>query len=212
MKISALFAVFLLFFLPSQAIGQQEKKNIKLLEGEVLTADSLKPILNAHIISKFNAWGTISGYDGKFKLYVALYDSVLITSIGYRPIILFIDDTSSVHLKGYPVLMKKDTVLINEIIIRGYWDYRTFKQLIINMEPMDLDNFYQVTDGINKELESTTAYRGIKGPIQSLYDRFNKNERLERKLVKNRQDYNQLMMQMGRFQDTIPAIPEHMRE
>lgn len=212
MKISGLFAVFLLFFSPAQTLGQQVKREIKLLEGEVLTADSLNPILNAHIISKYNAWGTISDYDGKFNLYVCLYDSILITSIGYRPIILFIDDTSSVHLKDYPVLMQKDTVLINEIIIRGYWDYRTFKQLIINMEPLDLGNFYEITDGIDKELEFNPAYRGIKGPIQSLYDRFNKNERLERKLVKNRQDYNRLMIEMGRLQDTIPAIPEHMQE
>jgi hypothetical protein len=207
-----LFAVFLLFFSPYQAIAQQQKRDIKLLEGIVLTADSLQPILNAHIISKLNYWGTISDYDGKFKLYISMYDSILITSIGFRPIILYVDDTSSRNLRGFPVLMQKDTVLINEIIIRGYWDYRTFKQLIINMEPMDLGHFYEITDGINKELQFNPAYKGIKGPIQALYDRFNKNERLERKLIKNRQDYNQLMMQMGRIQDTIPAIPEHMRE
>jgi len=212
LKISALFAVFLLFFSPCKAIAQHQKKDIKLLEGIVLTADSLQPILNAHVISRLNSWGTISDYDGKFKLYISLHDSILITSIGYRPIILFVDDTSSRNLKDFPVLMQKDTVLINEIIIRGYWDYRTFKQLIINMEPMDLGNFYDITDGIYKELQFNPAYKGIKGPIQALYDRFNKNERLERKLIKNRQDYNELMLKMGRIQDTIPAIPEHMRE
>lgn len=212
LEINAMIAVFFIFFSGFKAVGQQEKKDLKLLEGNVLTADSLKPILNAHIISKFNYWGTISDYEGKFKLHVSLYDSILITSIGYRPIILFIDDTLSKHLKDYPVLMQKDTVLINEIIIRGYWDYRTFKQLIINMEPLDLSNFYEITDGINKELEYNPAYQGIKGPIQALYDRFNKNERLERKLVKNRQEYNDIMIKMGRIYDTIPAIPEHMQE
>ena len=212
LKISGLFAVFLCGFLPNLANGQQETNVVKLLKGEVLTADSLNPIPNAHLISKNNRWGTISNEDGKFKLYVSLNDSVLITSIGYRPIILFIDDTSSQQLADYPVLMKNDTVLINEIIIRGYWDYRTFKQIIINMEPLDLGNFYDITEGIDKELEFNPAYKGIKGPIQALYDRFNKNERLERKLIRNRYEYNQMMIKMGRIKDTIPAIPEHMRQ
>jgi len=212
MKISGLFAVFLLLFLPSQVLAQQEESNLKLLNGEVLTADSLKPIMNAHLISKLNRWGTISDDEGKFKLYVSLHDSILITSIGYRPIILFIEDTLSKHLTGYPVLMQQDTVLINEIIVRGYWDYRTFKQLIINMEPIDLGSFYEITEGINQELQFNPAYSGIKGPIQVLYDRFNKNARLERKLIRNRYEYNQLMIKMGRIRDTIPAIPEHMRE
>ncbi|HEY9113651.1 MAG TPA: hypothetical protein VIN10_03070, partial [Bacteroidales bacterium] len=123
--ISFLFTIFLFVFSPFQAIGQHEKSTLKLLEGEVLTSDSLQPIWNAHLISKFNYWGTISDENGKFKLYVSLHDSVLITSIGYRPIILYIDDTSSSNLKNYPVLMQKDTVLINEIIIRGFWDYET---------------------------------------------------------------------------------------
>ena len=107
--------------------------------------------------------------------------------------------------------MQKDTVLINEIIVRGYWDYNTFKQIIINMEPLDLGNFYEISEGIDKELKFNPAYQGIKGPIQALYDRFNKNERLQRKLIKNREEYNELMIKMGRIQDTIPAIPEHMR-
>lgn len=201
-----------MFISVSSMMGQQTRKNLSLLEGIVLTADSLEPIHNAHIISKLNYWGTISDDNGNFKLQVSLHDSILITSIGFRPIILYIDDTLSQHLKGYPVLMQKDTVLINEIIIRGYWDYRTFKQLIINMEPLDLGNFYEITGGIDKELEYNPAYQGIKGPIQALYDRLNKNERLQRKLIRNRQDYNELMIKMGRVKDTIPAIPEHMRE
>ena len=201
-----------MFISVSDIMGQHEKKDLNLLEGIVLTADSLNPIHNAHIISKFNYWGTISDDAGKFRLYVSLHDSILITSIGFRPIILYIDDTLSKHLAGYPVLMQKDTVLINEIIIRGYWDYRTFKQLIINMEPLDLGNFYEITGDIHKELEYNPAYQGIKGPIQALYDRFNKNERLQRKLIRNRQEYNELMIQLGRIKDTIPAIPEHMRE
>lgn len=202
----------MLFACTVKVNGQQQKSNLKLLEGVILTADSLKPILNAHIISKLNLWGTISDENGKFNLLIRYHDSILITSIGYRPIILFIEDTLSKDLKNFPVLMKQDTVLINEVIIRGFWDYRTFKQLIINMEPLDMGNFYEVADGIKKELDYNPAYSGIKGPVQALFDQFNKNARLERKLLKNRQDYNRLMIQMGRIQDTIPAIPEHMQE
>jgi hypothetical protein len=50
------------------------------------------------------------------------------------------------------------------------------------------------------------------GPIQALYNQFNHIARLQRKLVRNREQYNELMRKMGRISDTIPAKPEHMQE
>lgn len=184
--------------------------SLLIMEGQVVSDDSLIPIPNVHIISKENRWGTISNDNGKYKMYVSPGDSVLFTSIGFSPLIIHIDDTLIKSARESYILMEKDTILINEVIIRAYWDYETFKQLIINMEPLDLSQFYpdwEDTELLYRPVTPTP----ISGPIQGLYNLLNKDARLQRKLVKNRKQYNQLMIQMGRPQDTIPVSPEHRR-
>jgi len=191
--------------------SQQVVDSLHILDAVILTSDSLIPVENAHVISKFNRWGTISNKQGRFKLYVQNSDSVLITSIGFSPLILQID--SSILLKDeiVNILLQKDTLTINEVVIRAYWDYPTMKRIVINMQPIDLSQFYPNWEG-TELLYMDPHPMSFKGPIQALYDAFNHSAILQRKLIKNRKEYNELMYQMGRYLDTIPAKPEHMQE
>ncbi len=182
--------------------------SLLILEGRIVSSDSLLPISNVHIISKENHWGTVANDNGQYKMYVSPGDSVLFTSIGFSPLIVFIDDTIIANASQSFILMEKDTVLINEVIIRAYWDYETFKQLIINMEPLDISQFYPEWEGTELLYKPTTP-RPFGGPIQGLYNLLNKDARLQRKLVKNRKQYNEIMIRMGRPEDTIPVMPEH---
>lgn len=191
--------------------AQQPDRNVVILDAVVLTGDSALPIPNTHIISKFNRIGTISDNHGRFKMYVDPYDSLLITSIGFSPLILYITDSIKALPHVVEIVLERDTLMINEVIIRAFFEYEVFKQMVINMKPIDMSQFYP--DWKDTEL----LYREIKpasfgGPIQALYDHFNHTARLERKLIRNREQYNELMLQMGRNQDTIPAKPEHMQE
>ena len=191
--------------------AQDIQDNLIVLEGQVLTGDSLLPMPNAHIISKFNSWGTISNNEGRFIMYVSPYDSILFTSIGFARKILFIDDSVMSTARNYKVMMMKDTISIHEIVIQAYWDYETFKHLIVTMEPLNLDSFYPEWTG------TELLYRDLRpapigGPVQALYNVFNRNARLQKKLLKNRKEYNKIMVQMGRPNDTIPTKPEHMQE
>jgi hypothetical protein len=77
------------------------------------------------------------------------------------------------------------------------------------MEPLDFD-YERINFEENLMLSLPTTGTGL-SPIQALYNRFNKNERLKRKLLKIRREYNELMMQMGRPNDTVPSKPEHMQ-
>lgn len=201
-----LFLVLLIEFpfLHAQTIPD----SLIILEGQVVSSDSLLPVPNVHIISKENHWGTISNDNGQYKMYVSPDDSVLFTSIGFSPLIVHVDDTIIANSRQSFVLMEKDTVLINEVVIRAYWDYETFKQLIIRMEPLDISQFYPDWEGTELLYRPTTP-TPIGGPIQGLYNLLNRDARLQRKLVKNRKQYNEIMMQMGRPEDTIPAKPEH---
>jgi len=206
--IRSLFALLFSVVAISSVYSQRSADSLWVLHGKVITSDSALPLHNAHILSKFNHWGTISNEEGEFKMWVSPGDSVMVSSIGFSPSILQID-SSVVANKPYNIEMGKDTVLINEIIIHAFWDYRTFKNLIVNMEPLNLDNFYPDWEGTELMYLEPRPF-AIKGPIQALYDVFNKSAQLRRQLIRNRKEYNQLMIQMGRPNDTIPEYPEHL--
>lgn len=207
------FLLAIMFFIgeAKSVFAQQVTDSLFILDAVILTNDSLLPIENAHVISKFNRWGTISNKQGRFKLYVKNSDSVLITSIGYSPLILQIDTSVLSKDSIFKIQLPKDTIAINEVIIRAYWDYKTMKQIVINMQPIDLSQFYPDWTG-TELLYMEPRPMSFKGPIQALYDAFNHSAILQRKLIRNRKEYNQLMYQMGRYLDTIPAKPEHMQE
>jgi len=204
---SGLFLVLACSIKPVQA--QEFSDSLFLLQGKILTSDSLLPIENAHIISKFNQWGTISDEKGEFAMLVDKNDSLLITSIGFGSVILFLNDSIQASRPPYQIYMAKDTIMMNEFIVHAFWDYTTFKQMIINMKPIDFD-FSRLDFEENLMLALPPGQVGI-SPVQAIYNRFNKDERLKRQLLKNRKKYNQLMIDMGRPQDTIPAKPEHMQ-
>ncbi|PLX11196.1 MAG: hypothetical protein C0598_08725 [Marinilabiliales bacterium] len=203
------YFLFLIILISSNLFSQKVNDSLLIFHAKIISADSSLPLHNAHVISKFNRWGTISNEDGEFKMLVSNDDSLLVSSIGYSPRFIHIDSSLIKYDQPYEIVMSKDTVMINEIVIHAFWDYRTFKQLIVNMEPLNLDNFYPNWEG-TELLYMDPRPLTIKGPIQALYDVFNRSAQLSRRLIKNRKEYNKLMMQMGRPNDTIPAYPEHM--
>ncbi|PLX05291.1 MAG: hypothetical protein C0595_00130 [Marinilabiliales bacterium] len=204
-----ILSLIFIIFISTNLFSQKINDSLLIFHARIVSSDSSQPLHNAHIISKFNRWGTISNDNGEFKMLVSNGDSLLISSIGYRPKVLRIDSSKVSFDEAYEIIMHKDTVLINEIVIHAFWDYRTFKQLIVNMEPLNLDNFYPDWEGTELLYRDPTPLT-FKGPIQALYDVFNQSAKLRRQLIKNRREYNKLMMQMGRPNDTIPAYPEHI--
>ncbi len=208
---SILLTLLISGFGAKNVLSQQLADSLYILDAVILTNDSLLPVENAHVISKFNRWGTISNEEGRFKLYVQDSDSVLITSMGFSSVIIEIDSLVLSYDGVIQIRLPKDTLSINEVVIRAYWDYKTMKQIVIDMQPIDLSQFYPNWEGTELLYLDPHPYT-IKGPIQALYDAFNRSARMQRQLVKNRKEYNKLMFMMGRYLDTIPAIPEHMQE
>lgn len=208
--IYSLVVVVLLSLGSIRGYAQPVSDSIRILDAVLLTSDSLLPVKNAHIISKFNRWGTISNREGRFMMYVSYHDSLLVTSIGFRPQIVRVDSNYFIDDSIIQIKLVKDTVSINEVVIRGFFDYETMKQIVVEMEPIDLTNFYPDWSG-TELLYRDPQPMSFKGPIQALYDVFNRSARLQRKLINNRKEYNRVMTQMGRAGDTIPAMPEHMQ-
>ena len=210
-KISFLWLTLVFLMFTNSILAQSETdKNLYTIDAVLLTTDSLLPVASAHIISKRMLWGNISNKDGRFKMLVDTRDTLMITSIGFGSKIFFVTDSVRNAPSPDTILMEKDTILINEVIIHAYWDYETFKRLIIEMPSMDISQFYPDMEADPLMYKEPGPYT-IGGPIQALYNVFNRSARLQRKLIRNRREYNTIMIQMGRPQDTIPAKPEHMQ-
>jgi len=208
---SFLWLMLLFLMFTNSLLAQNENdKNLYSLDAVLLTTDSLLPVVDAHIISKRMLWGNISNEDGRFKILVDPHDTLMITSIGFGSKIFFVTDSVRNAPSPDTILMEKDTILINEVIIHAYWDYETFKRLIIEMPSMEISQFYPDMDADPLMYKEPGPYT-IGGPIQALYNVFNRSARLQRKLIKNRRNYNKIMIQMGRPQDTIPSKPEHVQ-
>lgn len=189
---------------------EPHKDTLFTLDAQLVTSDSLLPIPDADIISKRKLWGNISNKDGRFKMDVDPNDTLMISSIGFSTLIYIINDSIRNIEPPVIITMNKDTILINEVVIHAFWDYETFKQKIIDMPSLNLDQFYPNMDENPLDYLQPGPYT-IGGPIQALYNMFNRSARLQRKLIRNRKEYNEIMIQMGRINDTIPAIPEHMQ-
>ncbi len=183
------------------------------VEGEIYTADSLLPIKNVHIISRLNRRGTISDEEGKFKLPARTIDTIMFSAIGFQRSIMAFDSTMTADGKTWKILLRKDTIWMDEVVVRSFYDWPTFKQLFVNMQPLKPVKL----DNIQDDLKDILLYMDpapmtIKGPIQALYDIFNDAARLQRRLQRNRRVYNEQLIKEGRYDELIPEEPEHERQ
>jgi len=190
--------------------GSAQAQEIREVHGRVLSADSLLPVPNVHIISKIARRGTISDRQGVFSYRGYGNDTILLSSIGYERRLFGVTDVLLDQPGGLLILLAKDTVLMDEIVVRAFYDWPTFKYLMVNMKPVKAFEIRDLESELETLLEGIYGPPIIKGPVQRLYDWFNHMARLQRQLERNRRAYNKQLIKEGRIQDTIPKIPEHL--
>jgi hypothetical protein len=201
-----IFITFLFIF--SGSLFAQERIWI---EGVLLSSDSLLPIKNVHIISRMARSGTISDDQGRFIVRGKEVDSIMFSAIGFQRRIIPFDVEKLTEGNIWQVKLHKDTIVMEEVIVRSFYDWPTFKHIFVNMPSIKPVNL----DFINEELKDILLYVKpapftIKGPIQTLYDLFNDVARLQRRMERNRRAYNQQLMKEGRLNELIPVKPEHI--
>lgn len=180
------------------------------IEGEVRSADSLLPVKNAHIISRLNRSGTISNEKGDFIIRGRTSDTIMFSAVGFQRSVMAFDSTMLQTGKPWIVLLRKDTILMEEVVVRSFYDWPTFKHLFVTMKPIKPVNL----ENINDELRDILLYLDpvpftLKGPIQTLYDLFNDAARLQRRMQRNRKAYNDQLIKEGRFNELIPEELDH---
>ena len=188
MKSLILIGFILLYCLSAKAQNKYFQ-----IHGVILSADSLVPVPDAHILSELSYYGATSDINGKFSMLIRKADSMKISSIGFVTKYINIK-YDSIDANNLNILMQRDTVMLQEIEVLPYLNYHTVKEIISKIpieEPMIIKG---VNDNIETVLYQTPKKipddKGILSPVQTLYNRFNKKERLKRKLERNRKKYS----------------------
>ena len=187
--------IFIVLFL-SCCISLHAQNRYFPLKGKVVSADSLSPIPNVHILSEVSYYGTTSDYDGKFSMLIRKNDSLRISSIGFVTKIISVD-YDSINTNNFEITMERDTIMLQEIDVFPYLDNHRVEE-IIRQIPTSIPKYVLTQHDININIENyyynkTKDLPRIRGwhfifynPFKKVYDRFNKKERLKRKLERNR--------------------------
>ena len=162
------------------------------IKGEIVSADSLTPIPQAHILSELSHYGTTSDFDGRFQITIKEIDTLRISSVGFVTKYIHIN-YDSINANSFRILLQRDTILLDEIDVTPYYNFSTVKEIVRNA-PIEKPFIVKgVNDNIEKVLyqkpKKIPDDKGILSPIQTLYNRFNKKERLKRKLERNKRKY-----------------------
>ena len=177
--------------------------------GYVVTADSLKPIRNTHVISKLAHCGTITDRQGRFHIQARQTDTLWVSCIGYTRRLVALDSrlTSSdtLVIRLYP-----ETITLREVTVLPFTNYETFKEMLITMPsikmPDEIERLYEDLDEL--WLSRTPAGNGMvtvtASPIQYLYDKYNASARRQATLLRNRRMYNEVLREQGRTDELLP--------
>ena len=192
--------IFIVLFL-SCCISLHAQNKYFPLKGKVVSADSLSPIPNVHILSEKSYYGATSDYDGKFSMLIRKNDSLRISSIGFVTKIISVD-YDSINTNNFEITMERDTIMLQEIDVFPYLDNHRVEEIISKI-PTSIPKYVLTQHDININIENyyynkTKDLPRIRGwhfifynPFKKVYDRFNKKERLKRKLEKNRRKYGE---------------------
>ena len=181
------------------------------LFGKIVTADSLLPVRNTHVISKMGHRGTISNRDGVFYIPVQMIDTLWVSCLGYSRRLVPVDSTKVIDT--LQIVLERDTITLKEVTVFPFYDYNTFKQMIIDMPskpvPREIQRLNEELSGMrsgrkrdpyfNMENMGFTA-----SPIQYLYDKYNASARRQNKLLRNRRMFNEILREQGRLDELLP--------
>ena len=179
-----------IIFLSCISLSAQNKYST--IKGEIVSADSLAPIPQAHILSELSHFGTTSDYEGKYSIQTREIDTLRISSVGFVTKYININH-DSIDANNFRITLQRDTIILDEIKVTPYYNFSTVKEIIRNA-PIEKPF---IVKGVNDNIEDFLYQKpkkipddkGILSPIQTLYNRFNKKERLKRKLERNRKKY-----------------------
>lgn len=196
----------------SQGEDAMELQNRIPILGKIVAADSLQPIRNTHVISKMAHCGTISNRDGVFFISAKSVDTLWVSCLGYRRRLIAVDSTM-LSIDTMRIVLHPDTITLKEVTVFPFYDYQTFKQMIIDMPskpvPREIQRLNEELAGMKTNRKRNPYFNFENGgftasPIQYLYDQYNASARRQKKLLRNRRMFNEILREQGRTDELLP--------
>mgnify|MGYP006335178843 FL=1 len=122
-----LLLISAIIFLCSATLHAQNK--YFPLRGKVVSADSLSPIPDVHILSEISYYGTTTDSDGRFSIQIRENDSLRVSCIGFVTKMIAIN-YDNIDASNYEIVMERDTIMLEEIDINPYYNFNTVKEIV----------------------------------------------------------------------------------
>ncbi len=179
----------ILFF--AQSIHSQEE--YIQVSGQVIDADSLKPIPFVHIVKKTNNIGVSTNYDGFFTIAIRKTDTLIISSMGFQNKEICFRDSNLTEKLSIHILLSMDTLILKPFTVYALSKYSQFKVDFVNLRlPKTYDREVVPVPGVPSYVgpPRPSMPSPVENPISYFYEKFSKSARLHRKLQKNRKRYS----------------------
>lgn len=206
----------MLFMVGLQVVAQGDDvlffENKLPILGKVVTDDGMEPIRNTHVISKMAHCGTISNREGYFFIPAKTVDTLWVSCIGFSRRLIPVDSTLN-QSDTLLITLRRDTITLKEVTVLPFYDYNTFKQMIIEMPsiptPREIQRLNEELAGMKtgKKQNPYFDFRDggiVASPIQYLYDKYNASARRQAKLLRNRRMFNEILKEQGRTDELLP--------
>ncbi|MDH5365769.1 MAG: carboxypeptidase-like regulatory domain-containing protein [Cyclobacteriaceae bacterium] len=111
-----------------------QKKSITI-SGVVMDADSISAVPYVNILLKDTFFGTVSNNSGHFSFLASEGDTLQFSSIGYFDAYFIMPETLNGDSYSLIQLMRKETIMLEEVVIFPWPEYEHLKNAFLNAEP-----------------------------------------------------------------------------
>ena len=166
---------------------QAQDNEIKVLKGQVVDAETQKPLSAAHVINLNSVEGTITNDVGNFEIPAKVSDTISVSYLGYSSIKIKVTNDL---LKGNELLISlyEKSEQVREVVIKST---KLIGVLEIDVKQVPKDRFTRIKiNGIKQTYEVSRPSRGsspiasLFQPVEMLYKLFGKKPRQLKKLQK----------------------------
>lgn len=186
-----ILSYILLLFAASLHAQEQLSDTLIILNGFTVFSDDSTSISDVHVLNLSRGTGTVSSFDGSFKISASNDDTIKFSCIGYHD--YFLNVNARLIRSEMLILLQTDTVFMKEVLISPLGPRRFFKLLFLQTRvPEENGLTFDLNIPMLKNDPGYVPRTGIHfgGPVQALYNAFNKSARLRRKLQNNRNKYS----------------------
>ncbi|QXP73843.1 carboxypeptidase-like regulatory domain-containing protein [Tenacibaculum sp. AHE15PA] len=181
------------------SIGYSQSQKLK---GQVIDADTQKPLSAAHILNLNTVTGTITNEKGIFELTSKANDTVLVSFIGFSSIKLKVTNDL---LKGNEVIisLREKPEEVKEVVIKST---ELIGVLEVDVKQVPKDRFSRIhinglpqTYEIGKPQKISSPIAKLLNPVDLVYNLFGKKPKQLKKLKKLKKEDDLRKMLAGKF-------------